>query len=163
MAFVFKFVGEKTIYLRVTKKCFFPHTPPWICLWTVPKSEWRVQTLSSSFSPPLLLLSDYPPTHPPTPHSHTWERFHPYLVFSHWSDPNNEPTRHSSGGGSHAGAELYKVAERERGRGRERGGGGSLPCRLRLSCLWWVCKYHYIYNNLGVIDWLLPRPLKERI
>lgn len=56
------------------------------------------------FSILLLLLSDY------FPRFHTWERVHPYLVFSHCSNANNEPTRHSNGG--KPGTELCKVAAR---------------------------------------------------
>ena len=54
---------------------------------------------------------------------HTWETsFTPYLVFSHCSNPNNEPTRHSKWGRKKKrgkpGTKLYKVAEEH------------LPCRL---------------------------------
>lgn len=36
--------------------------------------------------------------------------FTPYLVFSHCSNPNNEPARHSKRRGN-SGSDLYKVAE----------------------------------------------------
>ena len=119
-------LGEKTNYLRVTKIFFFfPQTPPL----NLPLNRTKVGVKGtdpillffSSASPPVGLSSSSPP---PPPILTRGNGFTPYLVFSRWSDPNNEPTRHSSGGGSHAGAELYKVAERERGGGISPVGSG---------------------------------------